>query len=157
MKLNMKLLKYIVIFLIINFGALAIGNWLMANGPQDTWYINLNKAPWTPPGWVFGAAWTTIMLCFSIYMAFLIKLKFTASVIGLFIVQFVLNVIWNYVFFNLHFVGLGFTIILLLTFTVAIFTFGFQKTLKYKTLLILPYLVWLCIATSLNGYILLNN
>ena len=153
----MKLLKYIVIFLVINFGALAIGSWLMDNGPQTEWYINLNQAPWTPPGWVFGVAWTTIMLCFSLYMAFLYKLKPTTKVVVLFTIQFVLNVIWNYVFFNQHFVGFGFIIILLLTCIVAIFTFLFKKQMGIKTLLILPYLIWLCIATSLNGYILLNN
>ncbi|WP_339895078.1 TspO/MBR family protein [uncultured Algibacter sp.] len=153
----MKLLKYIVIFLVINFGALAIGSWLMDNGPQTEWYINLNQAPWTPPGWVFGVAWTTIMLCFSLYMAFLYKLKPTTKVVILFTIQFVLNVIWNYVFFNQHFVGFGFTIILLLTFIVAVFTFSFKKDMGLKTLLILPYLIWLCIATSLNGYILIHN
>lgn len=153
----MKLLKYIIVFLVINFGALAIGNWLMADGPQTDWYMGLNKAPWTPPGWVFGAAWTTIMVCFSIYMAYLYKLLPTAKVITLFSIQFLLNVIWNYIFFNLHYVGLGLTVIVLLTFTVGVFTTLFNKQMKLKTLLILPYLIWLCIATSLNGYILLNN
>ncbi len=153
----MRLLKYIVIFLVINFGALAIGNWLMANGPREPWYLNLNKAPWTPPGWVFGAAWTTIMICFSIYMAALLKRKFDGKIIALFILQFILNVIWNYVFFNQHFIGLGLTIITMLTLVVGTFTFGYLKQLKLKTLFILPYLIWLCIATSLNGYILLNN
>jgi len=153
----MKLLKYFIIFLVINFGALAIGSWLMDNGPQTEWYINLNQAPWTPPGWVFGVAWTTIMLCFSVYMAYLYKLKPTTKVIALFTVQFLFNVIWNYVFFNQHFVGFGFTIILLLTLIVATITFSFKKEMGLKTLLILPYLIWLCIATSLNGYILLNN
>lgn len=153
----MKLPKYIVIFLVINFGALAIGSWLMDNGPQTEWYINLNKAPWTPPGWVFGAAWTTIMICFSVYMAYLHQLKPTTKIIVLFTIQFVFNVIWNYVFFNQHLVGFGFVIILLLTFIVAIFTFSFKKEMGLKTFLILPYLIWLCIATSLNGYILLYN
>lgn len=153
----MKLLKYIIVFLIINFGALAIGNWLMANGPQTDWYRNLNQAPWTPPGWVFGAAWTTIMICFSIYMAYLYKLLPTAKVILLFSIQFVLNVIWNYIFFNQHLIGLGLITIILLTIVVAVFAFSFRKTLGAKTLLILPYLIWLCIATSLNGYIFFNN
>ena len=153
----MKLLKYIIVFLIINFGALAIGSWLMANGPQTEWYTNLNQAPWTPPGWVFGFAWTTIMICFSIYMAYLYKLQPNNKVIGLFSVQFVLNVIWNYFFFNQHFISLGLVIIILLTFVVAVFTLSFRKILGAKTLLILPYLIWLCIATSLNGYIFLNN
>jgi len=67
----MKLAKPIIFFLIINFGGLVFGSWLMNNGPQTEWYQALNKAPWTPPGWVFGAAWTTIMICFSIYLGYL--------------------------------------------------------------------------------------
>ncbi len=153
----MKLLKYIIIFLVINFGALAIGSWLMADGPQTDWYMGLSKAPWTPPGWVFGTAWTTIMVCFSIYMALLYKKTNNTTVITLFSIQFVLNVIWNYIFFNQHYVGLGLTVILLLTFTVGAFIILFNKQMKLKTILILPYLIWLCIATSLNAYILLNN
>jgi tryptophan-rich sensory protein len=152
----MKLLKYITIFLIINFSALAIGSWLMANGPQTDWYIQLNKAPWTPPGWVFGAAWTTIMVCFSIYMGYLYQEK-SNKIIALFTVQFVLNVIWNYIFFNQHMVGLGLVIIMLLTAVVTIFLFDYKTILKTKSLLILPYFIWLCIATSLNMYILIHN
>ena len=67
----MNLIKYLVIFLFINFGGLALGSWLMNNGPRSLWYIELNKAPWTPPGWVFGVAWTLIMICFSIYLSYL--------------------------------------------------------------------------------------
>ena len=60
----MKSLKLILFFLILNFGALGIGSFLMNNGPTSTWYLTLNKAPWTPPGWVFGFAWFTIMILF---------------------------------------------------------------------------------------------
>ena len=65
----MSFLKRFIFFLFINFGSLALGSWLMNNGPQSEWYIQLNKAPWTPAGWVFGVAWTTIMICFSLYLA----------------------------------------------------------------------------------------
>lgn len=153
----MKLLKVTVIFLIINFGALAVGSWLMANGPQTDWYINLNKAPWTPPGWVFGVAWTTIMVCFSIYMANLYLNISSRKVIFLFSIQFILNVIWNYIFFNQHFIGFGLVVIMLLTAIVTIFLSDYRYILQTKTLLILPYFIWLCIATSLNMYILIHN
>lgn len=153
----MKLLKATVIFLVINFGALAIGSWLMANGPQTDWYINLNKAPWTPPGWVFGVAWTTIMVCFSIYMANLYLNISSSKVIFLFSIQFILNVIWNYIFFNQHFIGFGLVVIMLLTALVTIFLYDYRNILQTKTLLILPYFIWLCIATSLNMYILIHN
>jgi translocator protein len=153
----MKLVKLIIVFLIINFSALGIGSWLMDNGPQTEWYTSLNQAPWTPPGWVFGVAWTTIMLCFSIYMAYLFLKTPTTKVKILFLIQFILNVIWNYLFFNQHLVAIGLLVITGLTLVVASFLFLFKNELKAKTLLIVPYFVWLCIATSLNAYILFNN
>lgn len=153
----MKIFKLIVIFLIINFGALALGNWFMAGGSSSQWYMDLNKAPWTPPGWMFGVAWSIIMLCFSIYMAYLYALLPTTKVKVLFAIQFVLNVAWNYIFFNQHLISLGLWDIMLLTLVVAIFLFAYHKHLKLKSLLILPYFIWLCIATSLNAYILFNN
>ena len=153
----MKLLKNIFIFLVINFGALYVGTLLMNNGPQTNWYMNLNKAPWTPPGWVFGVAWTTIIFCFSIYMAYLINILLNTKIIILFSVQFILNVIWNYIFFNQHLVSIGLLVIIALTAIVTIMLYDFRKTLKLKSLLILPYFIWLCIATSLNMYILIHN
>ena len=153
----MKLYKLILIFLVINFGALAIGSWLMDNGPMTDWYINLNQAPWTPPGWVFGVAWTTIMICFSIYMAYLFKEGCNNKLLMLFGIQFVLNVIWNYIFFNQHLIGLGLIVIISLTLIVAAFLINYKEKLKLKSLLILPYFLWLLIATSLNTYIFLYN
>jgi benzodiazapine receptor len=153
----MKLFKYTIVFLVINFGALAIGTLLMNNGPQSDWYINLNQAPWTPPGWVFGFAWTTIMLCFSIYMANLYLLEPTTKVKILFTVQFMLNVSWNLVFFNMHLIALGLIVILALTFIVSIIMFTYRKLIPLKSFLILPYFFWLLVATSLNAYILLYN
>lgn len=153
----MKFFIRLVLFLIINFGALAIGRYLMDNGPESSWYINLNQAPWTPPGIVFGIAWTTVMICFSIYMAKLIEVKNTKTVWILFTVQFLLNVSWNYIFFNQHMVALGMINLVLLLTLVAYITFNFKKILKIYTIFILPYLLWLIVANSLNGYILFNN
>ena len=153
----MKYSLIIVVFLVINFGALAIGSWLMDNGPQTDWYLGLNKAPWTPPGWVFGAAWTTIMICFSIYMAQLYINDNSASVIALFLFQVVLNVSWNFVFFNQHKVGLALIIISLLTLLVIYFLIGFYDQTKLISVLLVPYVLWLLIATSLNYYVYANN
>jgi len=69
----MKIFKLSVLFILINFSALALGSWLMNNGSSSFWYKNLDRAPWEPQGWVFGVAWTTIMICFSIYLAFIVK------------------------------------------------------------------------------------
>ena len=58
-------------FLFLNFVGLAIGSSFTGNGVSSVWYQNLVKAPWTPPGWVFGAAWSSIMIFFAIFMAYL--------------------------------------------------------------------------------------
>ncbi len=152
-----KHLQLFIFFLIINFGALGIGSWLMNNGPMTEWYLDLAKAPWTPPGWVFGAAWTTIMICFSLFMTRLYMKDDSTKVKVLFSIQVLLNVSWNYIFFNQHLVLPALLIIILLTVLVFYFLLGFRTQTKLKSLLVLPYAIWLCIATSLNYYIYLFN
>jgi tryptophan-rich sensory protein len=153
----MKLSKLILLFLVLNFGGLAIGNWLMENGPMTDWYVNLNKAPWTPPGWVFGAAWTLIMICFSIYLGKLFNEVNTQKTKIIFLIQFILNVSWNYIFFNQHLILFGFITITLLTALLFIYFFKLSHKLGNYKYLLLPYIIWLCIATSLNLYILVHN
>ncbi|MCX7549583.1 TspO/MBR family protein [Xanthomarina sp. F2636L] len=147
----------IILFLVINFFALGLGRWFMGSGATSDWYLGLNKAPWTPPGWVFGAAWTLIMVCFSFYMASLVKSHVNYYVIGLFVLQLSLNILWNYAFFNQHLVVIGLIIIVVLTLVVAFLLFKYMAVLQLETWLIVPYLVWLLIATSLNAYIFYNN
>lgn len=153
----MKKNYLILLFFVLNFGALAIGGLLMNNGPDNSWYINLNKAPWTPPGWAFGSAWTTIMVLFSFYMASLIRLKNETLIWVLFIIQWVLNISWNFVFFNQQLILSGLLILSALTFLVGFLMFRFKNNMKLKTWLITPYFIWLLIAWSLNGYILFKN
>ena len=154
----MHFFERLILFLVINFGGLAIGGWLMNDGPQTQWYSQLNKAPWTPPGWVFGVAWTMIMLCFSIYLAKLFENFNSKHVLAIFGFQVVLNILWNYIFFNRHLIGLGLINIILLTMVVFYFFFSFQEgSIRSYRWLLLPYMLWLLIATSLNGYIYLNN
>jgi len=147
-----------IIFLILNFGALAIGGIFTGEGVPSDWYASLNKAPWTPPGWVFGFAWTTIMICFSVYLAYLWpKIDNKPLIIGLYLAQWILNVAWNPIFFYLHQVANALIVICLLTLLVGFFLFYFRSLLKTKSLLILPYFIWLLIATSLNGYVFIMN
>lgn len=153
----MKILKVFNVILIINFGALGLGILLMGDGARSPWYLQLEKAPWTPDGWVFGAAWTLIMISFSIYMAFLYRKRPTKKIVSLFIIQFLLNVSWNFLFFNQKLVDVALLSILLLTIIVTAFFITYFKDLKVKSLFILPYFVWLCIATSLNLYVSLYN
>lgn len=129
----------------------------MGEGPTDQWYQSLNKAPWTPPGWVFGAAWTFIMICFSIYLGYLFSISNTKAVKTTFLIQLLLNISWNFIFFNQKLVALGVVILILLIITLLYFFVNLSTDIKKVRLLLLPYIIWLCIATSLNLYILIHN
>ena len=154
----MKRYALLAIFLLINFGGLAIGNWLMNSGPMSTWYLELDKAPWTPPGWVFGAAWTLIMICFSIYLANLFHKNKSVEKYWVFLLALIFNVSWNYIFFNQQLTAWGLVNIVILTVLIFYFFFRFNsEKIKTYRLLLLPYMIWLCLATSLNAYIVFNN
>lgn len=153
-----KKVKYILLFIVLNFGALAIGSYFMNSGPLTDWYLALNKAPWTPPGWVFGVAWFSIMICYSIFMANLIlKCNNKLLVWFLFSIQFILNVSWNYIFFNKHLIFEGFIVISNLTLVVGYFLFGFKNRVNKSVLWVAPYFIWLLLASSLNLYIIIKN
>lgn len=148
----------LIIFLLINFAALAIGGLSTGGAVSETWYLTLNKAPWTPPGWVFGAAWTSIMVCFSFFMAKMWEIsQHKTMLLLLFSVQWILNVGWNPLFFSMHLVLISFVVILLLTGLIAYFFFSSLRQKKFVSLLVLPYFIWLMIASSLNAYIYLYN
>lgn len=148
----------ILLFLVVNFAALAIGGFFTERGVSSEWYISLNKAPWNPPGWVFGAAWSTIMVCFAVYMALATKgAKSIKLLIWLYIGQWILNVLWNPVFFYFHLVGEGLVILGLLTLLIGLIFIRCWSDLKWRSVLILPYLIWLLVALSLNDHILMYN
>lgn len=141
------------LFLFLNFGALGIGAWFTGPGVSSDWYQNMNQAPWTPPGWVFGAAWTSIMICFAFYMSSLSgKLKSSNTWIILFAFQWILNVSWNPVFFYFHQIEIAFVSISTLTLVMGLFLFKYGKIQGWKSILVLPYFIWLIIASSLNAF-----
>ncbi len=146
-----------IVFLVLNFAALALGGFFTGSGVTSEWYTNLNQAPWTPPGWVFGVTWTSIMIFFTFYMTIALKrVSNKGLLIAFFAIQWVLNVSWNPVFFYFHEINLGLIIISLLTLLIMMMLVKYSSDLKYYSLLIVPYFIWLLIASSLNAYIFMN-
>lgn len=151
----------LILFFLLNFGALALGGFLSGNPGENEWYQGLNKAPFTPPSWVFGFAWTTIMIFFSFYMFHIVKSKKITQhkeIILLYTLQWILNVAWNPIFFHYHYVAFAQLILILLTLVILYFLiYSINKKEKINAFLILPYFLWLIIANGLNGYVWLYN
>ncbi len=94
---------------------------------------------------------------FSVFMTFLVQNENFNKVLKLYIIQFILNVSWNYIFFNQQRTTLGLINIITLTILVFYFLVAFKASLKNNRFFILPYFIWLIVATSLNAYIVLYN
>jgi tryptophan-rich sensory protein len=72
-------------------------------------------------------------------------------------IQLVLNAIWSFLFFGLRSPLLGLVDILLLDIMVII-TINYAKSIsKVAAILLVPYLVWIVVASILNFGILLLN
>jgi len=152
------MIKRFLLFLIINFSALAAGGLFTKAGVQSDWYENFNKAPWSPPGYMFGVAWSVVMICFAVYMALIFtKTEQKTKIIILFLIQWILNIGWNPIFFYFHKTTIALATIVTLTMIIGLFLVSFSSHLKWKSLWISPYLIWLIIATSLNAYIVFKN
>tara|TARA_B110000046_G_scaffold57595_2_gene64428 strand:- start:107165 stop:107629 length:465 start_codon:yes stop_codon:yes gene_type:complete len=150
-------LKLFLLFLLFNFGGLALGSNLQGSIASNDWYNELNRASWTPPGWVFGAAWFTIMLVYSFYLTRLSAIIGHRFISLLFVASWVFNVAWSPIFFRFHATQFALVVLALLFICILIFFLLFGRRMGVFSVLLLPYLVWLGIAFSLNWYVIFNN
>lgn len=119
-----------------------------------TWYADLVKPAWTPPGWLFGPVWTLLYALMGIAVA-RVWLRHRSSVegrrtLGLFAVQLVLNAAWSFLFFGLHSPALGLAEIVVLWAGIAALVAWWWRLERPAALLLAPYLAWVAFAAALN-------
>jgi len=132
----------------------------LSGGGVDDWYRNLNKPSWTPPNIVFPIMWTTLYILMGV-SSWLVWKEGGFSVqtypLGAYIFQLVLNSIWSPIFFGLHRVGSALVEIVILWLAIAVTIYLFFPVNAIAAYLLLPYIAWVTVATTLNGYIWLYN
>ena len=79
------------------------------------------------------------------------------TILWIYGVQLVLNILWNPLFFDLHWMGIALIEIILLVFVVGFMAIKAKPYMPLLTWLLTPYVVWLIIAITLNAYALQNN
>lgn len=114
------------------------------------WYDDLDKPDWTPPKWVFPFTWTVLYLAMSAAAARVAVLDGTAYAMAFYAVQLAFNTLWTPIFFGLKRMGVGMVVILGLWLTVAATMLSFFALDTIAGLLLLPYLIWVTIASALN-------
>ncbi|HYA33810.1 MAG TPA: TspO/MBR family protein [Candidatus Bathyarchaeia archaeon] len=152
-----------IIKLIISLGVplLAGGGstvWTINSIP--TWYASLNKPWFTPPNAAFGPVWTILYILMGVAL-FLVwrtpRDRVRDTGITLFAAQLAVNVIWTFAFFGLENTLYGVLAIVPLWILIAATIYQFYKVDARASYLLVPYLVWVTIATALNVSIYLLN
>jgi benzodiazapine receptor len=129
------------------------------------WYVDADKAPWSPPNWLFGPVWTALYTAMAVAAWLVWRRRSPASRPALVVygIQLGLNLLWTPTFFGLYpVVGtaalwLAFAIILALIVAVTLTVVRFGPISRLAGLLLLPYITWIVFASSLNLWAALNN
>lgn len=144
----------------------------LASAPNvDGWYADAAKVPWNPPGAVFGPVWSVLYLLIAIAGFLIWRAGYAGPgapnaarrALGIFGVQLALNAAWTPLFFAAY-PAIGeiawwsalLVIVALMTSVVLLMRAAGGHS-RIASWLLVPYLLWLLYATTLNiGIIVLN-
>lgn len=143
--------NYLVIPLIA-FSAASFGGWLTDGGME--WYRTIRLPSFTPPGRVIGTVWTVIYTL-SAASALIVwnrapRTGRFRAIVGLFTLNVVLNVLWSFLFFRLHWMGVSTGEAALLGLTVVGLIVLIWPISRLASLLLVPYAAWVAFATFLT-------
>lgn len=144
---------------VVLIGLLALNVAVAAAGAAATdqsvrsWYPTLTKPAWTPPAWMFGPVWTILYTVMAV-AAWLVwrRAGFSGGrwALTLYAVQLALNAAWSPLFFGLRSPLAGLVDIVFLWFAIAVTTISFWRLTPLAGWLLVPYLLWVTLATALN-------
>jgi benzodiazapine receptor len=122
------------------------------------WYAGIDKAPWTPPNWLFGPVWTLLYIAIAVagWKVWRRAGRVDAA-LGLWIAQLVLNAAWSWLFFGRHALGLALVDIVALLALIAAFVVVTWRLVPSAARLFLPYGGWVAYAATLNAWAWLKN
>jgi tryptophan-rich sensory protein len=136
----------------IVLGGLAAG-WLSNSGVENDWYAGLTRPGIQPPSWLFGPIWTTLYALMGLAVATIWNeppSRERTNALRLFFVQLALNFAWSPVFFGGHFIEFGLLLLILILVLALVTAKAFKNIRQVAGWLLLPYLLWLCLAVALN-------
>lgn len=123
------------------------------SGFENGWYAGLDKPSFQPPAKAFGIVWTTLYTMLGIALAAILNeppSKQRRDALWLFGGQIALNFAWSPIFFGLQMIDVALVTIIVMLIMAAATANMFRRIRPVAGWLMLPYLLWLCLATALN-------
>jgi tryptophan-rich sensory protein len=154
----------LAVFLAASFLVAGLGGFSTVTN-VDGWYSTADKAPWSPPNWIFGPVWTVLYTAMAVaaWLVWRKRAPKTRPALAVYAVQLGLNLAWTPVFFGLYpvlgtaalWLALGIILALIAAVTLTVLYFG--PISRTAGLLLLPYIAWLVFASTLNWWAAVHN
>lgn len=138
-------------WLLLTFAVAATGG--LASATAGSFYRELIRPDWAPPGWLFGPVWTTLYFLMAIAAWLVWRVHGwgnARAALTLFVVQLAVNALWTWLFFVWRLGGLAFAEILLLWCLIVATAVAFMRLHALAAALLLPYLAWVSFASALS-------
>lgn len=148
----------LLVALAVTFSAAFVGG--AASIDAGSFYSQLDRPAWAPPGWLFGPVWSVLYTLMAV-AAWLVWRA--AGVAGarlpllLFAIQLVVNAAWSWLFFVWRLGALALADVLVLAVLVAATLVAFWRVHRVAALLLAPYLAWVGFAAALTFAIWRRN
>ncbi len=159
-KKNIFKIKVFIICLLIIFSVGFLGSLFTSGNSDSQWYDSV-KPSITPPSYWFPIVWNIIFLliAISLYISW-IKIskiknkkqrqKNKKKIILVFGINFILNVLWSLLFFELRVTKIAFFELIIFLISISLMISMTKKIDKTSSLLLIPYLLWVSFAGVLN-------
>ncbi len=143
-------------WLLLAFAAAALG--AVASVDAASFYAQLSKPSWAPPGWLFGPVWSVLYALMGIAAWLVWRAPGPRAVaLGLFAAQLGANALWSWLFFAWHRGALAAVEVLVLLALIVATIAAFWRSSRLAALLLLPYLLWVSFASVLTWTIWRGN
>ncbi len=138
-------------WLALTFAAAAVG--AVPSAGAVTFYTQLSRPGWAPPGWLFGPVWSVLYALMGVAAWLVWRAQGLAGArkpLLLFTVQLAANALWSWLFFAWRQGALAFAEVLVLWCLIVATAVAFWQVRKLAGALLLPYLAWVTFAAWLT-------
>lgn len=141
----------LLFWLAVSFAAAAIGG--VATMSAGSFYSQLVRPGWAPPGWLFGPVWTALFIMMGIAAWLVWRIggfRGARAALSLFLVQLAFNALWSWLFFSWQLGAAAFVEIVLLWVLILATMTAFWRIRPLAGALLAPYLLWVTFASVLT-------
>jgi benzodiazapine receptor len=129
--------------------------------PNLEWYDGLVKPGFVPSNGFFPIVWTVlyVMMAMSAWLVWRSPGKAADKKLAMiwFGIQLAIGVLWSFAFFTMHAPDYAFGVMMALLLSIVITIVLFDRLSRPASLLLLPYVLWVCFSVGINFTIWVLN